>query len=116
MSIEKSSDDSKREVGKGRNTIIEHFDGVLESGAHKYEATCHLWKIPNEDFVKLGSWGGTVTLAGKATTASAFELMFGRGNVTVSGIGRRAGEAIVTKTTNNQILIIKGSGTYPSKQ
>lgn len=113
--IEKAREDSEREVGHGWNAIIEHFYGVLESGSQSCEATLHLWKVPNEDFVNLGSWGGTAALAEDSAGASAFASMFDRGYVTVGGAGRCTGNALITKTKHDQVFIIKGSGPYPSK-
>lgn len=113
--IEKAYDGVEREVSRGWHAIMEHFDGVLKSDSRSCDATLHLWKVPNEDFVNLGSWGGTAVPSENTAALTPVAFVMDGGYVTVESDGRQAGIAIVTRTKDERMVIIQGSGAYPSR-
>jgi len=111
--IEKAREGDKREVTRGWDAILEHFDGILTSNGVSFDAAFHLWRIPGDAPSRVGQWGGTVVLDSKVSASDLFRI-FEADYVTVGGWARGVANAIVTKTRHDAVLILKGSGRYPS--
>ncbi|MEX1027685.1 MAG: hypothetical protein WD049_06730 [Candidatus Paceibacterota bacterium] len=112
--IEKSRDDDDREVSRGWDTILEHFDGTLTVGESVYDATFDLWRVPQESFKILGYWGGTAVLK-EPSTARVVHEAFEAGEAVVEAEHRDSATVVVTRTKPDSIIVVKGSGRYPAE-